>query len=387
MQGNNYFIIFIFSITLNLVLLLSHFRTISSILHYLLYLFGYGFISIIPFGKGRIIAYLAQQLFILRRTCQRKKFRPTKAEKLTLITFGWKIKNQIKYSFIFKPDTLVNWHRRLVKLYWTYGNGCKKGRPRIPEEAEKLIIQLAQETDWGYPKIRGELKKLGYKVSETTIKNVLKRYGIPISAKRKNSTTWREFIRHYKELIIASDFFTEDTGFFQRFYVLIFKELRSRKILYASCTENPTGEWTTQQARQLAWQIQDGNIKAKYLIRDKDDKYTNRFDEVFRTEGIEVIKTSTNAPLQNTYAERFVRSIREECLDKIIVLNQTHLSKVLQKYINYFNTARPHQGIDNQIPEKYNQSHIAEPRGKVVCRRILGGILKDYYRMPLTISA
>lgn len=379
--------ILVFSVILNLIFVLCLFKKISSVFHYLLFLFGYVLITIIPCARSRIIAYLAQQLFILKRTCKRQRFRLTKTEKLSLMTFGRKIKNNIKYSFILKPETMVKWHRKLIKLHWTYGNKHSTGRPRIPEEAERLIVRLAQENDWGYPKIRGELKKLGYILSESTIKNVLKRYGMPISAKRKSTTTWREFIRHYKELIIASDFLTADTAFFKRFYVLFFMEINSRKIFYAGCTENPTDEWTTQQARHLSWQIQDGNIKAKYLIRDKDSKYTDKFDEVFRTEGIDIIKTSTNAPLQNTFAERFVRSIREECLDKFIVLGQTHLSKIARDYTNYFNAARPHQGIDNKIPEKYNQSNIIKPLGKVVCNMILGGILKDYYRIPSIQSA
>lgn len=383
MQGNN---LLIFSITLNLVLVLSRLKTISSFLHYVLFLFGYGFVSIIPSDKSRIIAYQAQQLFILRRICNKKKFRLTKTEKLTLITFGRKIKNRIKYSFILSPNSLIKWHRTLIRRRWTYDNKSNVGRPSISSEVEKLIIQISTETDWGYKKIKGELKDLGYKVSVTTIKNVLKRYGIPISSRRKVSGSWREFIRHYKELMLASDFFTVDTGLFRRFYVLFFKEIRTRKILFAACTEHPTGEWATQQARHLAWQIQDKAINAKYLIRDQDDKYTDCFDKVFESEGIEVIETSDDAPLENSYAERFVRSIREECLDKIIIINQIHLDKVLKEYINYFNTARPHQGIDNQIPERYNQPYTIEPKGKIFCRKILGGIIKDYFRVPVVMQ-
>ncbi len=384
MQGNNLFVICIFSIILNLILVLSHIRTIASILHYFLFLFGYGFISIIPSDKSRIIAYQAQQLFITRRICNKKKFRLTKTEKLTLLTFGRKITNRIKYSFILSPKSLVKWHKILVRLRWTYNN--RTGRPTIPEEIEKAVVRIAKETDWGYPKIKGELKKLGYKVSETTIKNVLKRYVVPTSAQRKSSGTWLNFIRHYKNLILASDFFTVDTGLFKRFYVLFFKEVHTRKILFAACTEHPSGEWVTQQARNLAWQIQDGKIKARFLIRDQDDKYTEFFDNVFKTEGIKIVRTSKDAPVQNSYAERFVRSIREECLDKIIILNQTHLDKVLKEYINYFNSARPHQGIDNGIPERHNQPYKVEPTGKIFYRNILGGIIKDYFRIPLAVT-
>ncbi len=187
---------------------------------------------------------------------------------------------------------------------------------------------------------------------------------------------------HYKDQLIACDFFTMETLTLKTLYVLFFIELGSRKVHLAGVTANPNGMWVTQQARQVMWELRERNPPGRFLIRDRDKKYVEAFDTVFRSEGIKVIRTPVRAPNANAYAERWVRSVREECLDHVLskiglILSQAHLRRVLKRYVEYYNEARPHQGIGQRIPVSLEQSPSS---GAVEHRKILGGIINDYYR-------
>jgi len=182
---------------------------------------------------------------------------------------------------------------------------------------------------------------------------------------------------HYKEQLIACDFFTVETLTLKTLYVLFFIELGSRKVHLAGVTANPNQTWVTQQARQMMWKLEERNPPCRFLIRDRDNKFPEAFDTVFRSEGIDVIRTPVRAPNANAYAERWVRTVREECLDHLLILNQTHLRRVLKTYMEYFNEARPHQGIGQRIPVPPEQSPSS---GAVQHRKVLGGIINDYYR-------
>lgn len=155
---------------------------------------------------------------------------------------------------------------------------------------------------------------------------------------------------HYKNQLLACDFFTVETLFLQTLYVLVFIEIGSRRVHFAGCSAHPNNVWITQQARQMMWQLEDCDSAMRFLIRDNDKKYSHAFDTVFRVEGIDVISTPYRAPNANAYAERWIRSVREECLDKLLIINQAHLRRVMREYVEFFNTARPHQDIDQQIP-------------------------------------
>ena len=186
---------------------------------------------------------------------------------------------------------------------------------------------------------------------------------------------------HYKDQILACDFFTIETICLQTIYVLFFIELGTRRIHFAGCTEKPDAVWVTQQARQLIWDLDDSNQTFRFLIHDHDTQFSSRFDNVFFSESINIIHTPFQAPKASAFAERWVRSAREECLDHILIINQNHLRRVLSEYVDYYNRHRPHQGIDQQFP-------ISGPRhnrnGPVRRRNILGGIIHDYYRQPLS---
>jgi putative transposase len=327
---------------------------------------------------------LRQQVRILQRT-RSSSPRISKPEKLILTAIANQMKqytigfhNRLQRCLlVFKPDTLLKWHRELVRRKWTFKRRKPGGRPRIEPEMEALMVRIAQEnTRWGYNRIHGELVKLGFDLDSKTVRNLLKRNGIPPASKRRRST-WRSILRHYKEELLACDFFTVETIFLKRLYVLFFIELDTRRVHFAGITANPNDFWTTQQARQIIWKLEEKQRTFRFLIHDRDTKLTRSFDNVFRSAGIDIVRTPFRAPKANAYAGRWIRSARQECLDHILILNERHLHRVLKEYVAFYNGSRPHQGINQQTPIPG-----IKPNGKgvVVRRDMLGGIVHDYYR-------
>ncbi len=333
--------------------------------------------------KDLEILLLRRQLAIVERTLD-KPVRPSRGEKLTLAILTAKLKARTGRSAkelgeiirIVEPETILKWHRDLVRRKWTHQKKNSGGRPRTAREIEQLVLRLARENDWGNGKIEGKLIKLGYKISDETVGNILKRYAIPPAPERRPSPSWRHLMSHYKDQILACDFFTVETLFLKTIYVLIFIELGTRRVHFAGYTAHPTSAWVTQQARQMMWELADREPRIHFLIRDRDTKFTSTFDTVFRSEDIHIIRTPVRAPNANSYAERWIRSVREECLDKLLIFSEDHLRRVMRDYIAYDNTARPHQGIDQHIPIPRS---LSDTRGPVRCRTVLGGIIHDYY--------
>jgi putative transposase len=241
----------------------------------------------------------------------------------------------------------------------------------------ELVLRLAGENPgWGYPRIAGELRKLGLRVSPSTIRRILlaNRVG---PAPRRSGPSWREFLRQQAASTLACDFFTVETVSLRRFYVLFFIELESRRVHLAGCTTNPTGAWVTQQARNLSF---TGLFeRVRFLIHDRDSKFSGAFDEVFRSEGIQVIHTPIRAPQANAYAERFVGTVRAECLDWLLIVGRRHLETVLRIYIAHYNRERPHRGLALLSPDSPN----ADPQpsqGEIKRRDRLGGLIHEYHR-------
>jgi len=340
--------------------------------------------------KDLEILILRQQLSILERKLNHP-IRSRKSEKLTLGVLTNKFKlmtrqtaNQLRDVIrIFQPETVLRWHRDLVRKKWTYPNKNKCGRPPISKETENLIIQIARENSrMGYGKILGELTKLGFQISLTTVRNVLDRYDIQPAPVRNGSIGWRHLMTHYKEQILACDFFTVETAFLQTFYVLFFIELGSRQVHFAGITTHPNQIWVTQRARQLVWELSDREQPLRFLIHDNDGSFCKAFDAVFESEGFHVIPSPIRAPNANAFAERWIRSAREECLDLILIINTAHLRCVMIEFVAYYNSSRPHQGIDQQTPIPQ-----AKPSsGTIKCRNVLGGIIRDYYRAPAPLA-
>ena len=238
-------------------------------------------------------------------------------------------------AFFVRPDTLLHWHRELVRRRWTYA-GRRPGRPAVTDELRELVLRLARENSrWGYQRIVGELAGLGVQVCASTVAKILRQAGVPPAGARARPC-WREFLRTQAQTMIACDFFTVETLWLGRLYVLFFIELGSRRVHLAGCTANPSGTWTVQQARQLAWSLSERPTPIRFLIHDRDSKFTQGFDEIFRSEGVEVIRTPFQAPKANAFAERWVGTIRRDCLDWILIVSRRQLEQVLRVYVDHY---------------------------------------------------
>jgi putative transposase len=246
----------------------------------------------------------------------------------------------------------------------------------LERSLRELILRLARENPhWGYKRIVGELKGLGISVSATSVRKVLLAAGLQPAPERTRSS-WRSFLRAQAASVLACDFLTIETAFLQRIYVLFFISLATRRIEYVACSSNPDGRWVAQQARNLVMQFGDEQ-PFRFLVHDRDAKFSHAFDEVIRSEGVKVIRTPVQAPNANAYAERWIRNLRADCLDRILILGRRHLEHVLRIYRRHYNDHRPHRALRLQPPDGRDPTPLdATDR---VCRRdLLGGLIHEY---------
>ena len=331
------------------------------------------------------ILLLRRQLAILQRT-QPRPPRLSRWEKLGLAVLGGKLRAlpaaaraRVEESLrLVTPATVLCWHRDLVRRKWTMRQSRPAGRPPIRAELADLILRLARENpQWGYRGIAGELAKLGYRVGRSTIAAVLKRHRVPPAPTRDRGSTWRAWYRHSQQQLLACDVFQVETLFLQTVFVLFFIEVRTRRVYLAGCTRHPTVAWVSQHARNLAWHLQDGTLPVRILLHDRDAKVPASFDTVFRSEGLQVVTSPPRCPWANGVAERWIRSARAECLDRLLILNERHLRRVLQEYVTFYNERRPHQGLGQRCPVPLTRE---SGHGPIHCQDVLGGILHDYDR-------
>jgi putative transposase len=326
-------------------------------------------------AKELEILVLRHQLTVLRRQTPRPKLEPTDRALLAAIS---RVLPRARWScFLVSPETLLRWHRRLVAGAWTYPH--QPGRPPLDDEVQQLIVRLARENPrWGYQRIQGELHQLGVQVSATTVRTILRRHGLD-PAPRRVATTWRAFLRQQAAGIMACDFFTVDTVWLRRLYVLFFIEVGSRRVHLAGATAHPDGAWVTQQARNL---LMLEHRPLQFLIRDRDAKFTRAFDDVFRSEGTEMLITPLQAPNANAYAERWIRTVRAECLDWLLIIGRSHLEQVLRVYVEHYNTHRPHRALGLQPPDPGVEPALSskDPPAQVHRRDLLGGLVHQYRR-------
>jgi transposase InsO family protein len=327
--------------------------------------------------------YLATENRILRNQIT-GRVRLTDGERKTLAKIGQKLGKQAlaEVANIVKPDTILSWHRTLVAQKC---DGSKQrrspGRPKIDQELEALVVRMAGENrSWGYDRIVGALANLGYTISDQSVGNILKRHGIAPAPERKTTTTWTEFIRTHLDVLVATDFFTAEVwtlGGLVTYYVLFFLHLGSRKIQVAGVTPHRTEAWMAQVARNVTMDEWGFLSPGQYLIHDRDGKYCPAFQQIIDAAGITRVPLLPRSPNLNAYAERWVRSVKEECPARLILFGEASLRHALHEYVERYHHERNHQGKGN-VRLFPGVSQDPERPGLMQCRERLGGLLKYY---------
>ncbi len=317
------------------------------------------------------VALLRHQVAILQRSVARP--RVTRLDRIVLVALAALTPTWRNALRIVQPETLLRWHRAGFRALWRWRSRPRSAK-RLPAETGALIRSMASNNStWGAERICGELLKLGIKVSKRTIQ----RYIRAARPGRPHGQRWSTFLRNHAREVWACDFPQAYDVFFRAIFVFVFIELASRRIVFAATTRAPSQPWVTQQLRKAT----PFGEAPKFLIRDRDDKFGPNFDAVARASGIRVLRTAMRAPNMNAICERFLGSLRRECLDHVIVLDDVHLQRVVTEYVRYYNAARPHQGLRQRIPVPPNGSAAAARttvEGKVVELPVLGGLHHDY---------
>jgi putative transposase len=280
------------------------------------------------------VVVLRHEVAVLRRQVARPALRP--ADRAVMAGLSWLLPVARRGRFFVRPETLLRWHRELVRRRWRYSHR-RAGRPVLPAGTVSLVLRLASENPtWGYRRVHGELARMGVKLAPSSVWAILRRHDIE-PAPRRSGPTWAQFLRAQAEATLACDFFIVDTVLLQRLHVLLFIELGTRTVYLSGVTANPVGEWVTQQARNLSLVLSERSHAVRFVVRDRDTKFTASFDELFHSEGIRVIKTPVRSPRANAIAERFVGTARRECLDRLLIFNRRHVERVLAEYVAHYN--------------------------------------------------
>jgi putative transposase len=346
---------------------------------------------IVARGRGEAskdveLILLRHEISVLRRQTPRPRLEP--ADRLVMTAFARHLPGPLRQCRLVSPGTLLRWHRELLARKWTYPrNPTAPGRPPTRAEIRALVLRFARENPtWGHRRIHGELATLGHKVAAATVWNILTAAGLD-PAPRRTGPTWREFCRAQARTMLACDLFHVDTVLLRRIYVFFAIDVGSRRVHLLGVTRHPTGDWVTQQARNLVMALDEAGQPMKFLVRDRDAKFTRPFDDVFAATGIRVLKTPPQAPRANAYAERWIGTARRECLDRLLIINQRHLLAVLNEYVKHYNTHRPHQSLDQKAPlppppprPDLRQVTDHGPPQRVERKDVLGGLIHEYHQ-------
>jgi putative transposase len=325
-------------------------------------------------AKDVELLVLRHQVAVLQRQVNRPTLEPKDRVILTALS---RLLPRARWDvFLVTPATVLRWHRDLLARKWTYPRKSP-GRPPVRQEIRDLVLRLAQENPtWGHRRIQGELVGLGYPVGVATVWRILHRAGVD-PAPRRADTSWRTFLRAQASGILACDFFTVDTVFLHRIYVFFVVEHATRHVHVLGVTKHPTAAWVTQRARNLLMDLEERSHRFRFLIRDRDTKFTASFDALFTGAGIDVVRTPPQCPLANAIAERWVGTARRECTDRLLIVSERHLTTALTTYAEHFNTHRPHRSLGQHPPDP-PPVFIPTPGSTVRRTRILGGLINEY---------
>ena len=328
----------------------------------------------------------AENLFLRKQLAlyQEREIKPRRADDATRVAIVWLSRafNWREALVVVRPATLIRWHREGFRLCWKLKS--RPGRPALPQAVQKLIRKMASENPtWGEERIANELLiKLGLQVSPRTVRKYMPEYPGYEPGKRVTDQRWTTFVRNHAEMIVACDFFTVVTATFKVIYVFVVVEHASRRILHCNVTRHPTSDWTLQQLREAI----PGDHRYRFLIRDRDTKFSSRLDESVRALHMRTLKTPVRMPQANAICERTIGTIRRECLDYMIPLGEPHLYRLLAEWVRHFNTARPHSALGPDIPKppKYLPAKLQPDRhdlpagSRIAARSVLGGLHHEY---------
>jgi putative transposase len=336
--------------------------------------------------QQQVITYLIEENRILKAQLGGRRLRLTDTERRRLAMLAHPLsRERLKaVATIATPDTLMRWYKRLIAQKF---DGSKQrrplGRPRVSEEVEQLVVRMTEENPtWGYRRIQGALANLGHPIDASTVRNILRRYRLdPAPTRRKAGMSWSQFLKLHREVLAATDFFTVEVATWHgsvTYYVLVVMELATRRVQVAGITPHPTEAFMQQCARQLTDPFDGFLLGKRYLLHDRDTKFTRAFDALLKDSGVDPLVLPARSPNLNAHCERFVRSIKEEALDQMVMLGEPSLAYAIQQYLVHYHTERNHQGLANQLiaAEPGLWSHTSQVRR----RERLGGLLGYYYR-------
>jgi len=348
-------------------------------------------VRLLPFVTGMVDQellarneYLAAENRILKARLK-GRLKLSDAERATMGEIGHRLGRKLlsEVASVAQPDTILAWYRKLVARKFDGSKARRSpGRPRIKREVEQLIVRMAKENrDWGYDRIAGALANLGYEVCDQTVGNVLQRHGLPPAPERKRTTTWSAFIRIHLALLAGTDFFTAEVLTLHglvTYYVLFFIHLESRRVDIAGVTVQLDERWMRQIARNMTMEGYGALRDCRYLLHDRDTKYTQSFRAIIASGGVEPLVLPARSPNLNAYAERWVRSVKEECLSKVILFGERSLRRALSEYVEHFHAERNHQGRGNIL--LFPRGTNIRREGPVRCRERLAGLLRYYHQ-------
>ena len=336
--------------------------------------------------QQQVITYLIEENRVLKAQLGSRRLRLTDTERRRLAALAHPLgRKRLKaVATLVTPETLLRWYQRLIAQKFDGSTQRQPlGRPRVAEEVEQLVLRMAEENPtWGYRRIQGALGNLGHSIDKLTVRNILRRHHIePAPQRRKGGMSWAQFLAMHWEVLAATDFFTVEVATWHglvTYYVLVVMELATRRVQVAGITPHPTAAFMQQCARQLTDPFAGFLLGNRYLLHDRDTKFTQAFDTLLKDSGVEPVLLPPRSPNLNAYCERFVRSIKEEALNRMVILGERALYYAIQQYLAHYHTERNHQGLDNQLITQEVEGSC--PTGPVVRRERLGGLLSYYHR-------